>query len=101
MYEDTANKLLIYQYIQSCREKIKGEFVVILDNARVHKTKELLEYCKRHKIHLLFLPPYSPDLNKIEKIWGAIKKIFSRLIEDVQTVIQDIQFILDKFSIEK
>ena len=46
---------------------------VILDNARFHqsaKTRELIEAagCK-----LLFLPPYSPDLNPIEEWWAILK----------------------------
>ena len=49
--------------------------VVILDNAAFHKsvgTKELIE---QQGAKLLFLPPYSPDLNPIEHDFGALKKI--------------------------
>lgn len=48
--------------------------VVILDNAKFHKsnrTRELIQGCGAQ---LLFLPPYSPDLNPIEKDFANIKK---------------------------
>lgn len=50
----------------------KGQ-TVILDNATFHKSSTI-----RHKIEavgasLLFLPPYSPDMNKIEPQWAVLK----------------------------
>jgi transposase len=45
--------------------------VVVVDNARWHHAVALepwlFEY--RHRIRLIFLPPYSPDLNVIERVW--------------------------------
>ena len=49
---------------------------IILDNASFHRKLALEEIIKksRRKITLLFLPPYSPDLNPIEKTWANLKK---------------------------
>ena len=49
---------------------------VILDNAGFHRRKALEGIIKksRRKIGLLFLPPYSPDYNPIEKSWANLKK---------------------------
>ena len=52
--------------------------VVILDNFRSHRANETLNYAKDVGIELVFLPPYSPDLNPIEYIWKSIKKIISK-----------------------
>lgn len=49
------------------------KILMILDNGRIHKTKEVFECAKELDIILLFLPPYSPQFNPIELIWKTIK----------------------------
>jgi transposase len=50
---------------------------IVLDNYRVHKTKLVENIAKILNINLIFLPPYSPDLNPIEDVWRKIKKNIS------------------------
>jgi len=50
---------------------------IVLDNYRVHKTKLVQQVAEILNINLIFLPPYSPDLNPIEDIWRKIKNILS------------------------
>jgi transposase len=47
--------------------------VVVLDNASFHKSAALEEMIEQAGCKLLFLPPYSPDLNNIEKFWARLK----------------------------
>jgi len=47
---------------------------VILDNARYQHCNYVTEYAVSLGIELLFLPPYSPNLNLIERLWKFIKK---------------------------
>lgn len=47
--------------------------VLILDNASFHRSKETEKLVREAQCHLLFLPPYSPDLNPIEKCWANLK----------------------------
>ena len=47
--------------------------VVIMDNATFHKSSKTKELIEGAGCILLFLPPYSPDLNPIEKYWANLK----------------------------
>lgn len=47
--------------------------VVILDNLSVHKSKAAEEAIRAKGAWLLFLPPYSPDLNPIEMAFAKLK----------------------------
>jgi transposase len=46
---------------------------VILDNASFHKSLKTKELIESVGAHVLFLPPYSPDLNPIENYWALLK----------------------------
>lgn len=51
------------------------ESVVVMDNASFHKGEEMQKMIKEAGHTLLYLPPYSPDLNPIEKKWAQAKHI--------------------------
>lgn len=42
---------------------------IILDNAGYHKSKDIINFAKKLAIELHYLPPYSPNLNPIERLW--------------------------------
>ena len=52
-----------------------GKIVMILDNAKIHHAKLLQDFLDKNndRLELMFLPPYSPNLNKIEELWGWLK----------------------------
>src|SRR5574342_295213 len=51
--------------------------IVILDNARWHHAQQIKPWLKEHHnvIRLDFLPPYSPNLNPIERVWKLIRRL--------------------------
>ena len=53
--------------------------VIVLDNLSAHKNKEIRDLTEAVGVQLWFLPPYSPDLNPIEKMWSKIKAILRML----------------------
>ena len=67
----------------------------MLDNARFHR-KRILEKIIRETGHrLLFLPPYSPDLNPIEKIWASMKKKLKDIAHNFSTLEEAVTSVLN------
>ena len=57
------------------RYPLSRELKVIVDNAGYHYSKDVKAYLKENpRIQLIFLPPYSPELNLIERVWKFFKK---------------------------
>ena len=55
------------------KERKPGQFVV-MNNAAFHKSKRTRELMESVGCKVIFLPPYSPDLNPIEKFWANMKR---------------------------
>lgn len=54
---------------------LKAGDIVIMDNLAPHKSPETLKLIQAAGAQVWFLPPYSPDLNPIEKMWSKIKAL--------------------------
>jgi len=52
----------------------KNRIHIFCDNARYYRNKAVTEYLKTSKVRLHFLPPYSPNLNPIERLWKWMKE---------------------------
>jgi len=54
----------------------KKKITLILDNAKIHHAELIQPFLEQHKdvLTLVFLPPYSPNLNLIEGLWGWLKE---------------------------
>lgn len=59
---------------------LKPGQVVVMDNASFHKSERLRELIEQAGCELLFLPPYSPDFNKIEKFWARLKQYLGQTL---------------------
>lgn len=65
---------------------IQMPITVIMDNARYQRCRYVMEVAARLGIEVLFLPPYSPNLNLIERLWKFVKKecLYNEYYEDFQ-----------------
>ena len=52
--------------------------IVVMDNMRSHHVKAVREILEAQGMKVLYLPPYSPDLNPIEKMWPKMKAILRK-----------------------
>lgn len=53
---------------------LQGSVTLVMDNARYQRCRLVMAKAKELEIELLFLPPYSPNLNLIERLWKFVKK---------------------------
>ena len=53
--------------------------IVVMDNLRTHHIQAVGELLHGAGAEVLYLPPYSPDLNPIEKLWSKVKAILRKL----------------------
>jgi transposase len=76
----------------------KGD-VVIMDNLAAHKSKAAEKAIKARGAWVLFLPPYSPDLNPIEMAFAKLKAILrARAVRTIDALWQEIGHICDLFE---
>ena len=77
-FQDHSRKENIILFLKSIRESNpEKSIMVILDNFRLHHSNTVVKTAELLNIKLIFLPPYSPDLNPIEFIWKSVKRAVS------------------------
>jgi transposase len=74
------------------------KMVIVLDNARWHHARALRPWLHKHRhvLRLDFLPPYSPDLNPVERVWKLTRRlcthnVYFQTLQNLVSVVQ-IQF---------
>ena len=82
-YDGYTDSGLFEFWFENCLLKeADSSSVIVLDNATFHKKSVLPALAKRYNCVVLFLPPYSPDLNPIEKKWAWLKKLLRKILPD-------------------
>jgi transposase len=72
----TFSALTFGDFVRYLLQSTQGQIYLILDNARWHRSKILKEFFETNQQRLvfIFLPPYSPELNPIERVWRIIRR---------------------------
>lgn len=91
-----------------------GKIVMILDNARIHRARLLQQFLddNSHRLELVFLPPYIPNLNLIEGLWGWLKSevinnVFYKSLNQIRVAVrgfigminQDTEYIIKRLCL--
>lgn len=84
----------VCEFLEKIAEQNQGKkTILILDNSKSHHADKTIRKAKELNIILLFLPPYSPDLNPVEFIWKTIKREvsvnFIQSKEHLRNIIKD------------
>ena len=75
IFNGSCNTLLFEAWVEEFLIKeLKPGQVVIMDNASFHKSEKTRALIESVKCSIIFLPPYSPDLNPIEKFRANMKR---------------------------
>ena len=76
VFDGAVDKALFREYIvQILCPALRPNDIVVMDNLSAHKNPELVEHVKNCGAELLYLPPYSPDLNPTENMWSKVKQL--------------------------
>ena len=86
-YQGTCNTDLFNMWLKDFLiPELKPGQVVILDNAAFHKSHHTKKLIQDAGCRILFLPPYSPDLNPIELVWANLKKKIQGFLEKINGI---------------
>lgn len=97
MSADVFNAATFLKFLKRLvrRNKLHKKIVLILDNARWHHARDIRPWLhkNRKRISLVFLPPYSPHLNPIERVWkltryNATHNRYFKELSEIRQVIQ-------------
>lgn len=76
------NGVTFTAWVEQCLvPTLKPGDVVIMDNLGSHKGKAVRQAIRAAGARLLFLPPYSPDLNPIEQVFAKLKTLLRKAAE--------------------
>ena len=75
-----CNSMLFEAYTENILlPELHSGDVVVMDNISFHKSTNVQTLIQSVGASILFLPPYSPDLNKIENLWYGLKQIIKKI----------------------
>ena len=78
---------------------LQARDIVVMDNLGSHKGKGIRQAIRKAGAHLIFLPPYSPDLNPIEQVFSKLKTLLrKRDARTVEATWTNIGQLLDHFT---
>jgi len=98
--DGSVNKKMFAAYIeQELAPTLRPNDIVIMDNLSAHKNKSVRESIERRGATLRYLPPYSPDLNPIEKMWSKVKQLLrSAKARNYEKLVEAIGDALDRVT---
>ncbi|AMV11246.1 DDE endonuclease [Geobacillus thermoleovorans] len=93
---EAANATTFLDFLRLLKERYPNRLIaLVLDNARIHHARMVKEFLREEGqcFHFLYLPPYSPQLNPIERLWKWLKDtvIANAFHRDRHEILQAVQ----------
>ena len=87
VFHGSCSAKLFETWVEQCliKELTPGRYVV-MDNAAFHKSQKTKDLIESAGCKVIFLPPYSPDLNPIEKFWANMKQAIKHILQSFDTL---------------
>ena len=90
-YTGTMNHELFEDWFENhLLPELPKETVIVMDNASFHRKEQLYCLAQKFECYLIFLPPYSPDLNPIERFWAWLKRTLRKILPKLDSLGQAI-----------
>lgn len=74
------SRLFEFWFSNQLLPSLDKDTVIVMDNASFHPKKRLIFAAQNAGCRLLFLPPYSPELNPIENFWAWLKRFLRKIL---------------------
>ena len=100
----SINQKIFREFLKDLFEKIKSnknqKYIIVMDNATIHKTKNIIRFCLKKKLKILTITPYYSKLNMIEYLFGFIKnKIYKKVYKNINELLNHVKAILNSDKI--
>lgn len=82
IFEDFIEELL-----QHCGKWPEPKSVLVMDNASFHHSERIEQMCSQAEVKLLYLPPYTPDLNPIEELFSELRPLLNGIGKLMKTTL--------------
>jgi len=94
------NGMIFRQWLEECLiPEMQPDSIVVIDNLSAHKVAGIRECLESAGMHLLYLPPYSPDFNPIEQVFSKIKGLLKHMNpRSFDAICDALKAILEKFK---
>lgn len=101
LYERSINSDVFFAWVtQGLLPELSQESVIVMDNATFHKREDVVAAIEKAGHKILWLAPYSPDLNPIEAVWAWIKAIRKRWkMDDIDRLFRYFTWIVNEDEI--
>ncbi len=92
---DAQTTWSFYRRLRQVSRRSGRRAVLIIDNAKYHHARLHREWRTQQEpdFQLLFLPPYSPDLNPVERVWKLVRRLclHNRYFAELSLVVQAVE----------